>query len=479
MSFTRNIIYIIILLIPWSANSQGISNLWMSGYYYGTGSSPLRFGGTNINFITGYADTVASERQMNFSDCNANICDSAGSILFYTNGIYIANANNDTMMNGSGLSPSQYTTQNLQFGLRIRQGNLILPLPGDSLKYFLIHQTLFYDQLASDYRSSEIYYSLIDMDLDGGLGAVVQKNVILLSDTLNPGAITACKHANGRDWWLVFHKSIGRRYYKYLLTPTGFQGPFSQDIGLSLPVQGDFIWQSCFSPNGEKFASVMAADSMDVMNFDRCTGLFSNSIQIGLNDSAIGRGVAFSPNSSMMYVSSMKYMYQFNVLSGNIDSTKIIIGRFDGFADPIPPLYTGFYLSQLAYDNKIYINTVNSTQWLMVVNNPDNVGVDCNFLQHSFMLPTYNAFTIPNFPNYFLGPIVGSSCDSLFSLSAQSGKEFQKRMPEVFPEAYIGNEYEGNKSLNFSKRLPFTYKQFIESFMPKNVFKLEGEGVFE
>lgn len=114
--------------MPWNGNSQGISNLWMSGYYYGTGSPTPPYGGTDINFISGYADTTSIPRQMNFSDCHANICDDAGNLLFYSNGVYIANANNDTMVNGSGLNPSQYTTQNLSYGLRIRQGNLILPI---------------------------------------------------------------------------------------------------------------------------------------------------------------------------------------------------------------------------------------------------------------------------------------------------------------------------------------------------------------
>ena len=454
--------------MPWNGNSQGISNLWMSGYYYGTGSPTPRYGGTDINFISGYADTTSIARQMNFSDCHANICDDAGNLLFYSNGVYIANANNDTMVNGSGLNPSQYTTQNLSYGLRIRQGNLILPYPNDSVKYYLIHQTLFYDQNASDYKSAEVYYSLIDMSLDGGLGAVIQKNVVLNADTLNPGAITACKHANGRDWWLVFHKSAGRRYYKYLLTPSGFQGPFVQNIGYSIPVQNDFIWQSCFSPNGEKFASVMAGDSMNVMNFDRCTGLFSNVVEISINDSALGRGVAFSPNSNLMYVSSMKYMYQFNVYAGNIDSTKIIIGRYDGFADPIPPFYTGFYLSQIGYDNKIYTNTGNGTQWLMVIHNPDLVGTDCNFLQHGLMLPTYNGLTIPNFPNYFLGALIGSSCDSLSSsLNDLSGKENQKKLPAVFPKNVKEIDVCDYEATRQVKRLPFTYKQFIETiFLP-------------
>ncbi len=463
MLFIRSIFFLTVLVMPWSVSSQGITNLWMSGYYFGSGSPSPGFGGTNINFISGFADTTSLQRQMNFNDCNANICDKNGNLLFYSNGVYIANANNDTMMNGSGLNPSQYTSQHLVNGLRIRQGNLILPFPGDSVKYYLIHQTLFYDMLSSDYKSPEIYFSLIDMSLDGGLGAVVQKNVILLSDTLNPGAITACKHANGRDWWLVFHKSRGSRYYKYLLTPSGFQGPFPQNIGLSIPLQNDFIWQSCFSPNGEKFASVLQGDSIDVMNFDRCTGLFSNSTQININDSAVGRGVAFSPNSNLMYVSSMKYVYQFDVSINNIDSSKIVIGRYDGFADPGPPFYTGFYLSQLSYDGKIYINTSNGTQWLMIINEPDIPGIGCNFFQHGLMLPTYNSYTIPNFPNYSLGEITGSLCDSLAPSLIENGNlQTQKRILPVFPEVNLGDESKRTDSPSSGKKLPVSYKEFLE-----------------
>lgn len=394
--------------MPCVAFSQGISNMWLSGYRSGFSG----FGGSNINFYSGFADTNYVYRQMNINDCHANISDSLGNLLFYTNGIYIANSNNDTMLNGSGLNPGPYTTQHLTDGLTLKQGNLILPQPENANLYYLFHETFFFDSLVNDERVKEIYYSVIDMSLDGGLGAVTQKNIVLLSDTLTIGAITACKHANGRDWWIVFHRSKGRRYYKYLLTPVGLQGPYAQDIGYSLALN-DWIWQSCFSPDGTKFSSVMARDTIDVMEFDRCSGLFSNSITLCIKDSAAGRGVAFSPSSEVLYVSSMNYLYQYDLLNIPIDSGRTIITTFDGYAEPAQPFYTAFFLSQLANDGKIYINNGNTTQSFTVINSPNNVGFSCDVLQHSFALPTYNAFTIPNFPNYFLGREQGSVCDSL------------------------------------------------------------------
>jgi hypothetical protein len=48
-----------------------------------------------------------------------------------------------------------------------------------------------------------------------------------------------------------------------------------------------------------------------------------------------------------------------------------------------------------------------------VINSPDNAGLSANFCQHCLQLPALNAFTIPNFPNYRLGPLSGSVCDTL------------------------------------------------------------------
>jgi hypothetical protein len=76
-------------------------------------------------------------------------------------------------------------------------------------------------------------------------------------------------------------------------------------------------------------------------------------------------------------------------------------------------LATVYYLSQLAPDNKIYINCLNGTLDLHVINYPDSAGAACGFCQHCIHLPAFNAFTIPNHPNYFLGPLVGSVCDTL------------------------------------------------------------------
>ncbi len=347
---------------------------------------------------------------MSFWDSNALISNPQSELLFYTNGAYIANVNNDTMMNGSGLNPSTYTYQN-QDGLSIPQADIIIPFPDDSIKYYLFHITID----SAGYIPLYLYYSIVDMNLDGGLGGVVSKNNILAHQPLSFGGLTACKHANGRDWWLICHEYAydydDDTYLKYLITPDGISGPYTQAIG-KLRIRG--VGQNVFSLNGNKFANYDGEDDLDIMDFDRCSGIFSNCIHVAIDDTAFTTGSAFSPNSKVLYLSSTNYIYQFDLTDADIPASKATVAVYDGFYSHHPLLKTTFYLTQLMSDGKIYVVTGNGTDYLHVINNPDSIGLGCNVCQHCLHLPQDNHFTIPNYPNYFLGADTTSSlCDTL------------------------------------------------------------------
>ncbi len=70
-------------------------------------------------------------------------------------------------------------------------------------------------------------------------------------------------------------------------------------------------------------------------------------------------------------------------------------------------------MTQLAPDNKIYINSLPSSFRYHIIHNPDEPGQSANFEQNALFLPTFNRRTIPNNPNYRLGPLDGSPCDTL------------------------------------------------------------------
>ncbi len=395
--------------------SQGINNLWMMGKGGSMASLPL--GGMDMDFISGTPVISYLTREMEFRRAVSTICDNSGNLLFVTNGVYVADATGDTMQNGSGLNPSSYTSL-YPDGLPPMQMNIIIPDPGNADLYYLFHTTI--DDPFGALLTRFLYYSIIDMSLNSGLGAVTAKNQMLLNDSLTKGNLTACKHANGRDWWLICHKAYSTIYYKFLITPYGIQGPFTQSIGI---LRENDLGQAAFSPDGNHFACYNLRSQypahLEVYNFDRCTGLISNPVHIAMLDSATGVGVAFSPNSNLLYVSSTNYVYQFDVTAPNIAATQTTVAVWDGFYSPNPPFATLFNIQQLAPDGKIYIGTGNSTLHLHVINQPDSAGLACDLVQHGIPLPAYNYNSLPNHPNYFLGALVGSPCDTLTSLASE------------------------------------------------------------
>ena len=48
-----------------------------------------------------------------------------------------------------------------------------------------------------------------------------------------------------------------------------------------------------------------------------------------------------------------------------------------------------------------------------VIDRPNEKGMACNVRQHAIKLPRYNYRSMPHYPNYRLGPVDGSPCDTL------------------------------------------------------------------
>jgi hypothetical protein len=189
--------FFILLMIVTTFNlfGQGYNHQWLLGDQWLLTASKCRMTIDSTSYVL-----QNENRKMAFNTTEGNICDNNGNFIMSSNGVWIANANNDTMLNGAGLNPGPFASSSLNsHGLMIDGGNIILPYPGDTSKYILFHQT------ATDYNdptSTELFSSIVDMTLDSGLGGVIQKNTSIFQDSISWG-ITACRHANGRDWWVV------------------------------------------------------------------------------------------------------------------------------------------------------------------------------------------------------------------------------------------------------------------------------------
>ncbi len=396
-----------ILIASGKLLSQGFYNhVWL------TGNNPFAgFPNGRIVFdSSGYIHTPEM-RPMSFWGTEATICDAQGNFRMSTNGIWIANANNDTMMNGAGLNPGG-VTGSWPYGLPFSNNAMFVPYPGDTGKYLLFHHTYTFDGFS--YPPYELFYSIVDMSLDGNLGGVILKNQVIFQDTLN-GGIGAVKHANGRDWWIILVKHATSTIHKVLFTPNGY---FVSSQNLN---GAHYAWynssQIPFNLDGDRF-SYTANDSIShdsyivTANFDRCTGNIYNDTTIQLTYGSYLWGTAFSASGNKLYACSSSKVFQINTDSLTVDT----VAYYDGFISPpnLTCCATSFWNMYLAANGKIYITSGSSVQHIHEMNYPDSAGVACDLQQHAIDLGSYlHLRAVPNHPNYNLGPVIGSICDTL------------------------------------------------------------------
>lgn len=369
-----------------------------------------------IDFNSGVADTFTVYRDLGFFITNAGICDTNGQLLFYSNGDYIANRTHGRLLNATFFNPT--ITGDTTYGLNGVQTVLILPRPSHPDQYIVFHVNgeNFVANNQSELQPLQLWYSKVDMNLDGGLGGIVagEKTVTIIDDTLTWGRITACKHANGRDWWVITHRYYSDLYYKLLLTPDTILVS-QQNIGRI--VTNDVGGMAWFSPDGSKYAMISVDNKLDLLNFDRCTGDFSLIEEITIPVNYASFGCAFSPSGRFLYANTNTYIFQYDTWANPIANSIDTVAWWDG---SYSPLATTFFMEHLAPDNKIYITTFQGTDKLHVIEYPDSAGIACHVVQSAITLPSLNALSLPNAANYDLGPVVGSVCDSLNTGIAES-----------------------------------------------------------
>lgn len=285
------------------------------------------------------------------------ISDANGSLLFYTDGSDVWNKNHAVMDNGTGLLGYFSSTQSA----------IIVPKPQSSDTHYII----------TSWQSDGINYSEVDMTADGGLGAVVNKNVPLLpvdvngNPTRSAEKLTAVKHANGKDIWVIGHGFRNDLFYAWRVTPTGIDpNPVVSTVGTDLttkPNLRDPIGYLKASPDGSKLAVCYYRVSAELLDFDNATGVVSNPIVLGQNKWFYG--LEFSPSGKLLYVAEVNgNIYQYDLEAPDIGGTELNISGD----------ITDTGALQLAIDGKIYC-TNNEKPYLSVIHNPDIRGMGCQY----------------------------------------------------------------------------------------------------
>jgi hypothetical protein len=352
---------------------------------------------------------------------NASISDEEGNLLFTFNGQEVMDNNYEIAINGTGINPhGQGEWWYWEDGYPPAQSAIILPDFNDSTLYHIFHLQFAWDEnipssenpfLSNAFLRTTVRKTSLDTQAE-----VIEKNSVIFDEyPMMQGKLTATRHANGRDWWIPVFYNNENRYHQFLYTPEGVldygmhyvDSPVFQNLG-----------QAKFSPNGTTYVQhngYKPYDSIavDIFDFNRCTGLLSNQKHwIYPTFNSLSFGAAISPNSRYLYLAHSTKMLQLDLYEDDPFAEIEDIGTFDGFGDPSP---ARFFAGQLAPDGKIYFCASNGVKVLHVIHNPDEQGIACNFEQHGVQLPYFNNASMPTFPNFRLGRLEGSDCDTLYS----------------------------------------------------------------
>ncbi len=298
------------------------------------------------------------------------------------------------MANGTGLSAGKSATQ----------GVIIVPHPANKKIYYIFTAA----DRTSESRMVGFYYSVVNMELSNGLGAIEEKNIQLIKDNISE-AVTATVDCTGEGMWVITHSEIGNIFYAFHVTANGVEKtPVMREFpGTKVPYFQPFVKispnarQIALTTNFDKENNVPGPEALTLYDFDNITGIVSNKRTL-INGNRDGcYGISFSPDNTKLYVGQWdadldsyrdSAIAQFDVALAKetaIKSSKVNLPRKIAAA-----------AMQLAYDGKIYISLGN---YLSSIEQPNIAGQACGYRDKAVDLQgKYTNIGISNFPdNYF------------------------------------------------------------------------------
>jgi hypothetical protein len=375
-----------------------------------------------INFNTD--TTLKSIKKMPYHIANSgsNICNNQGKLKYYSNGCAVVGSNYKVLPHGDTINPGLvYESYCFASGsYPCTDCITILPKPEDTTSYFVFHTAMDKVYVFDTITWPEwwFYYTEINSTLNNGIGDVVKKNVLIAQDTFAGSGIKACRHANGRDWWIVAQELLSTGFHRVLLTSKGVEYKGLQRYKGRAMTTSTSKGQCNFSPNGKKYATGDPYNGIQIFDFDACTGTFSNQrlIDIGYDvESCVG--LEFSPNSRFLYVTLGYELRQYDMEATDLIKSSTVIDTVDWTKKGHASLYS----MATAPNGKIYMAATHSNMNLHTIHEPNLKGKACGFKQQDFPLATYNYVALPNMPK-FRGNIVDVECEKIATDNISEGK---------------------------------------------------------
>ncbi|WP_305007096.1 gliding motility-associated C-terminal domain-containing protein [Hymenobacter aranciens] len=221
-------------------------------------------------------------------------------------------------------------------------------------------------------------WARVDGRLRGGLGDVVEKGRVL-TRSVRRAQLTAVRHTNRRDYWILTRGLDGRELLAFRLGPQGFRAEPVRSPVSGLDEAGGELKAA---PNGRRLVSggwVAAAGggvspNICLYDFDPATGAASNELRLPRR--AGGQySFSFSPNSRLLYATEyagpsqntlrMNELYQYDVsqpTAAAIEATRYRVSRVEAVPTPAATSPISDYVNcvglQLAPDSTLWLSSV-------------------------------------------------------------------------------------------------------------------------
>ena len=272
-------------------------------------------------------------------------------------------------------------TQRLRSCIEDNKAYHIVPFFNNPDKFYLIQfQDNISDLLAQQSglqvkcpNSFGLAYSIIDMQLNGGLGDFTTMNQQITTNLT--GQMTTVKHANGHDVWVIVHPAGGNTFSARLVSDIGIAAPVNSNIGPV--VTGSYAnheGELTASRDGKMLAGYSeASKTVQLFDFDNATGAITNYRALPYKEYVWS--MQFSPDDSKLYYCASGSLYQYDLNQPDIgNSLTKILGNGGNMVS-----------MQLYTDGKIYISRLSfavgndSKDYVGVIQCPNLPQYACNF----------------------------------------------------------------------------------------------------
>ena len=351
---------LLFIFLPCLLFSQKEMTYWYFGEYAG------------IKFEDDGSVTQLSDGRLYTLEGCSTISDCDGNLLFYTDGRKVWDKTHQVMPNGNGLLGSWTSAQSA----------VIVKKPNSNSIYYLF--------TTGEGGVVGLTYSIVDMNLNGGLGDVTTvKNINLIPAASE--AIGVEVNYNNTGFWITgFNKDLNT-FNAYSLDANGLNTTAVVSLFNSL-ISG--FGKMRFSPDGNKLVYVdFYFQNGYCIGFDKYTGMLLNNYEVltfGTNE--LPYGIEFSSIGNYMYLSTNFFdtgignLYQYNMNSATIGTTRtLIIQGAISFGE-----------IQRANNGKIYI--ANRDVGIDVINYPNLPANACGYVQKAYAL--HSLMGLPSFYQY-------------------------------------------------------------------------------